>query len=97
MLLPSRLTANILSRQLKNYPVPILGGKDCEGVTKILKDGETFTIGKGISVRSLHTPCHTQDSICYFVQDGDEKAVFTGDTLFIAGEWLYMCWTRELV
>ncbi|KAI5852693.1 beta-lactamase-like protein [Morchella snyderi] len=70
---------------LKRYPVQILGGKDCEGVTKVLKDGETFTIGKGINVKSLHTPCHTQDSICYFAQDGDEKAVFTGDTLFIAG------------
>jgi hypothetical protein len=37
-------------------------------------------------VTALHTPCHTQDSICYFAQDGDEKVVFTGDTLFIGGK-----------
>ena len=36
-------------------------------------------------VKALHTPCHTQDSICYYVQDGNDKAVFTGDTLFHAG------------
>ena len=34
---------------------------------------------------ALHTPCHTQDSICYFAEDGDDRAVFTGDTLFIGG------------
>jgi hydroxyacylglutathione hydrolase len=65
--------------------LPIIGGRDCEGVTRKLADGETFKIGSGISVKALHTPCHTQDSICYFLQDGDEKAVLTGDTLFIGG------------
>jgi hydroxyacylglutathione hydrolase len=38
-----------------------------------------------ISVKALYTPCHTQDSICWFMQDGDHKVVFTGDTLFIGG------------
>ena len=51
------------------------------------KDKETFKIGQGITVKALHTPCHTQDSICYYAQDGDEKVVFTGDTLFIAGQY----------
>lgn len=38
-------------------------------------------------MKSLHTPCHTQDSICYYMEDkeNDERAVFTGDTLFIGG------------
>ena len=44
----------------------------------------TFEIGS-IKVTALHTPCHTQDSICYFFEDGSDKAVFTGDTLFIGG------------
>ena len=34
---------------------------------------------------ALHTPCHTQDSICFYFEDGPERAVFTGDTLFIGG------------
>ncbi|KAL4867556.1 hypothetical protein BDV12DRAFT_186609 [Aspergillus spectabilis] len=70
---------------LKSFNVPIIGGKDCKSVSKTPAHGEVFKIGERISVTALHTPCHTQDSICYFMQDGDEKVVFTGDTLFIAG------------
>ena len=62
--------------------------------THFVKDKETFNIG-GIKVtgfltrnevnEGLHTPCHTQDSVCYFLEQDDSKAVFTGDTLFIGG------------
>ncbi|KAF8545395.1 beta-lactamase-like protein [Trichophaea hybrida] len=73
-------------RILAEYPgLPVLGGKDCAAKTTTPAHEETFKIGDSITVTALHTPCHTQDSICYFVQDGDDKAVFTGDTLFIAG------------
>jgi hydroxyacylglutathione hydrolase len=54
-------------------------------VTKTPTDGSTFSIGESIKVKALHTPCHTQDSISYFFEDGNERAVFTGDTLFIGG------------
>lgn len=54
-------------------------------MTRTPAHGETFRIGEGISVRGVHTPCHTQDSICYFLEDGGQRAVFTGDTLFISG------------
>ncbi|GAB7352527.1 hypothetical protein MBLNU459_g2921t1 [Dothideomycetes sp. NU459] len=70
---------------LQAYPLPIIGGKDCTKVTKTPAHGETFTIGESIKVTALHTPCHTQDSICYLFEDGKDKAVFTGDTLFIGG------------
>ncbi|KAJ5841240.1 NAD+ kinase [Penicillium rubens] len=63
----------------------VIGGKDCASVTKTPAHGEEFKIGDRISVKALHTPCHTQDSICYYMQDGDQRAVFTGDTLFIGG------------
>ncbi len=43
-----------------------------------VNDGDVLRIG-GTSVRVIHTPGHTPDSICLF--DGLE--VFTGDTLFI--------------
>lgn len=71
--------------QLKTYDVPVIGGKDCAKVTKTPSHGETFTIGDGIKVKALHTPCHTQDSICFLFEDGNDRAVFTGDTLFIGG------------
>jgi hydroxyacylglutathione hydrolase len=71
---------------LKTFPaVQIVGGKDCAGVTQIPEHGEIFNFGQGIRVTALHTPCHTQDSICYFMEDGKDKVVFTGDTLFIGG------------
>ncbi|CDZ97030.1 succinate:fumarate antiporter [Phaffia rhodozyma] len=74
---------------VKNFPnVVVTGGSnECEGVTQIVKDGETFKIGDDLEVTCIHTPCHTQDSICYYVVDkkSDEKVVFTGDTLFTAG------------
>ncbi|KAM3454926.1 hypothetical protein MY3296_002708 [Beauveria thailandica] len=73
-----------LLEDLGNPKLGIIGGKDCEGVTQTPKHGEVFKIGD-ISVRAVHTPCHTQDSICYYMEDSTGKAVFTGDTLFISG------------
>ncbi|EMR10352.1 hydroxyacylglutathione hydrolase [Pneumocystis murina B123] len=72
-------------KMLESYPyVKIYGGKDSEAVNHYVKDKETFKIGE-IFVKSLHTPCHTKDSICYYAEDEREKAVFTGDTLFNGG------------
>ncbi|KAJ5050677.1 uncharacterized protein L3040_002552 [Drepanopeziza brunnea f. sp. 'multigermtubi'] len=63
---------------------PIIGGKDCEGVTQTPKNGEGFKIGE-IAVTAIYTPCHTQDSICWFMEDSTGKYIFTGDTLFHGG------------
>jgi len=72
------------------YPgVPIYGGSDAiPALTNQVKDGDEFSIGDNIAVRALSTPCHTQDSICFYVADKNQpshKGVFTGDTLFLAG------------
>lgn len=72
--------------QLKTFNVPIIGGRDCAHVSQVPKNGDTFTIGENIKVKALHTPCHTQDSVCFFMEDGNDRAVFTGDTLFIGGK-----------
>ena len=46
-------------------------------------DGTAIQLGK-IKLTSLHTPGHSPDSICVLLEhDGVQKAVFTGDTLFI--------------
>ena len=47
-------------------------------------EGDTIKIGK-TTLKALNTPGHSPDSICIVVidEDGKEKAVFTGDTLFI--------------
>jgi hydroxyacylglutathione hydrolase len=50
-----------------------------------LKDGAVFRIG-GLTVRALHTPGHTVESMCYGVYAPENKdsawCVLTGDTLF---------------
>jgi hydroxyacylglutathione hydrolase len=53
-------------------------------VTTTPSHNSTFNLGD-IKITALHTPCHTQDSICFFFEDGSDKAVFTGDTMFIGG------------
>lgn len=77
------------SKILSSLPskVPVIGGKDCQAVSETPADRSKFSIGKNIEVTALYTPCHTQDSICWFVEDKskNERAVFTGDTLFIGG------------
>ncbi|OTA61088.1 hydroxyacylglutathione hydrolase [Hypoxylon sp. EC38] len=70
--------------ELGKPDLPIIGGKDCQSVTQTPADGEGFKLGD-ITVKGLYTPCHTQDSICWYAQDGDDKVVFTGDTLFHGG------------
>ncbi|MFX1541058.1 MAG: rhodanese-like domain-containing protein [Promethearchaeota archaeon] len=51
-----------------------------------VNDGDTFNISR-FRVETLHTPGHTEDSICYSVTDTASSTrpflVFTGDTLFV--------------
>ena len=44
-----------------------------------VSDGDTIKVGN-ILIKTLHTPGHSQDSICLVV---DGEMVFTGDTLFV--------------
>lgn len=45
-------------------------------------EGQSLKIGK-INIRPLHTPGHSPDSLTFVAEEGDETALFTGDTLFI--------------
>jgi hydroxyacylglutathione hydrolase len=50
-----------------------------------LTDGDTLTVGN-LKITALYTPGHTNESLCYAVQRGDQPEalmVFTGDTLFV--------------
>ncbi len=59
--------------------VDAVGYGDTEPNTgRKIKDGAELPLGD-LTIRVLHTPGHTPDSICIFVGD----AVFTGDTLFV--------------
>ena len=72
----------------KNYSyILVVGGDDrIDELQQMAKQNDTFKLGS-LNVLCLATPCHTKGHICYYVTDtqGDSKAVFTGDTLFLGG------------
>lgn len=65
----------------------IIGGSSTSGANVLLKDGDVFQLDKDVSIKAIHTPCHTMDSICYYVYDSslNQSHLFTGDTLFNVG------------
>ncbi|KAG6002079.1 hypothetical protein E4U21_003481 [Claviceps maximensis] len=73
-----------LLQDIETPDLAVIGGQTCEAVTQTPGHEECFKLG-AITFKSYHTPCHTQDSICYFAEDTTGRAVFTGDTLFIGG------------
>lgn len=50
----------------------------------VAKDDQVFQLG-GATIRVIHTPGHTMESAVFLLsdEDGNEVALFTGDTLFI--------------
>ncbi|XKL68076.1 hypothetical protein PGB90_003567 [Kerria lacca] len=88
-----------LVAKMKGKNLVVVGGDErVQGVSKIVKDGEELKIGS-LSVKCLHTPCHTTGHICYFVtsQTSNCPIVFTGDTLFIAGCGRFFEGTAEMM
>ena len=64
----------------------VFGGDErIDSLTKKVLHNDTFNLGS-LSIKCLHTPCHTTGHICYFVEEnGKDPVVFTGDTLFVGG------------
>merc|ERR1712181_90945 len=71
---------------IKKMPgLVVLGGDDrIEGGTQKVGQGDEIKVG-GLNIRCLFTPCHTSGHICFYVTQEEDKAVFTGDTLFLGG------------
>uniref|UniRef100_A0A8C6CHJ2 Hydroxyacylglutathione hydrolase, mitochondrial n=1 Tax=Moschus moschiferus TaxID=68415 RepID=A0A8C6CHJ2_MOSMO len=66
----------------------VYGGDDRIGaLTHKVTHLSTLQVGS-LNIKCLWTPCHTSGHICYFVtkpNSPEPPAVFTGDTLFVAG------------
>lgn len=76
-----------LVADFKANKLDVYGGDDRIGaLSHKVGEGDTFQVGN-LSVRCLFTPCHTSGHICYYVEgpEAGDRAVFTGDTLFLAG------------
>ncbi|KOM41014.1 hypothetical protein LR48_Vigan04g121200 [Vigna angularis] len=69
--------------------IRVYGGwiDNVKGCTDKVENEDRVSLGADINILSLHTPCHTKGHISYYVtgKEGEQPAVFTGDTLFIAG------------
>lgn len=48
---------------------------------RILRDGDILTVGQ-MTVKIIHTPGHTLGGVSILVSEGNEKVLFSGDTLF---------------
>jgi len=58
------------------------GEVDC--ATEGLTDGKLIPVGV-ITINTLYTPGHTNDSFCFVVEENGHTYLFSGDTLFIRG------------
>ncbi|XP_021762312.1 hydroxyacylglutathione hydrolase cytoplasmic-like [Chenopodium quinoa] len=69
--------------------IKVYGGSidNVKGCTNRLDNGDKVSLGAEVNILSLHTPCHTKGHISYYVtgKEDESPAVFTGDTMFIAG------------
>jgi hydroxyacylglutathione hydrolase len=54
------------------------------GMTKAVDTGSVVSVGE-VSALCISIPGHTLGAVAYYIEDGAEGAVFTGDTLFCAG------------
>jgi glyoxylase-like metal-dependent hydrolase (beta-lactamase superfamily II) len=71
--------------ELTGAPVRAYDLMHCVGTDETLgSPGRLAGVG-GLAVDVLHTPGHTSDSVCFVVDDGDEAAVLTGDTVLGRG------------
>lgn len=50
----------------------------------VITGGEQLKLGE-VNIVTIETPGHTKDSVCYYATSGQDKVVFTGDTLFVGG------------
>jgi hydroxyacylglutathione hydrolase len=70
--------------------IKVLGGSidNVKGCTDQVDNFDKYSLGAAsLNILCLHTPCHTKGHISYYVtgNEGEVPAVFTGDTLFVAG------------
>lgn len=66
---------NIIAHENSNFKIPN------NFSNMILKKVDDEEVINSIGVKVLYTPGHTNDAVCYLLDD--ESAVFSGDTLFV--------------
>jgi glyoxylase-like metal-dependent hydrolase (beta-lactamase superfamily II) len=59
--------------------IPLLGARLPESGVHALQDGAAVQVAGGVEVQVIHSPGHSSDSVCYYIED--EGVLFTGDTV----------------
>ena len=70
-----------LSSHDLSLPPDLSGGLPAAFTDLSLDPASTITVGS-ITFDVLETPGHCPGSVCFWAKDGQEEALFTGDTLF---------------
>ena len=76
------------------YPgIKIIGGpgENTLAVTKEVQDNEVVTelLDGGISIKVIHTPCHTGHHVMFLATAGEDQFMFTGDCIFQSGVGMF--------
>lgn len=50
-----------------------------------LDNDQVLSLSEGASLTVIHTPGHTEGSLCFLLKSGKKSYLFTGDTLFVNG------------
>lgn len=69
--------------QISGAPIRAWDGPHCRN-GEVLTDGEIISVeGVTPTIEVVHTPGHTQDSVCFFIRNaqGDVEGIITGDTI----------------
>lgn len=54
-------------------------------VDDTVSDGDSFMIGR-LQLQAIGLPGHSRHSMCYLLEDEEQRALFTGDVVFFGGE-----------
>lgn len=58
-------------------------------IDTVIKDGETITLGNS-SIKAIHTPGHSSDSISYLLEKAGHRSLFTGDVVNHGGRMVLL-------
>ena len=50
-----------------------------------IEDGQIITVGK-LKLRAVHTPGHSKDSTCFYMDGGSRRMLFSGDVVLFEGK-----------
>ncbi|MDR1021460.1 MAG: MBL fold metallo-hydrolase [Synergistaceae bacterium] len=73
--------AQCLTDSHKNLSFAMGSPVSVSSADRVLSDGDVIEAGS-MSVRVIHTPGHTPGCCCFYITEGDQELLISGDTLF---------------